>query len=272
MHGFGFQRRRLLPLIDAEVARVTAQMAAVEFDDAGGDIIEKAPVVGDEQHAAGERQQHLFQPLDGSDVEMVGRLVQQQQLRREHQRPRQRDALLQPAGQVRYQPLGVELQARERGRDLVLEAPAVARIEFFLQLVQPLHQGGIGGRAGVMRYGEGVRRGMIVDEQPGTLTQPFSHRFEHAQAGLECGLLGYARQLQRRRAPQFAVIRGGSAVNEPQQARLAGAVAADQTDAFARLDHQIDVIEQRHVTVRQGNLGELNQGHVQPEAETGICP
>ena len=258
MHRFAFQRRRFLLLIDAEVPRVTAQVAAVELDDAGGDIIEKAPVVGDEQHAAGERQQHLFQPFDRSDVEMVGRLVQQQQFRREHQRPRQRDALLQSAGQVRYQPLGVELQARQRGRDLVLEAPAVARIEFFLQLVQPLHQGGIGGRAGVMRCGEGVRRGVIVDEQPGALAQPFSHRFEHAQARLECGLLGYARQLQPRRAPQLAVVRDGGAVNEPQQARLAGAVAADQTNAFARLDHQIDMVEQRHVAVRQGNLGKLN--------------
>ena len=50
---------RFLLLVGAEVARVTAQLAAVEFDDPGGDVIEKAPVVGDEQHAAGNREQHL---------------------------------------------------------------------------------------------------------------------------------------------------------------------------------------------------------------------
>ena len=258
--------------VSRKVAGKTGQFSAIQLDDARGDVVEKTPVVRDEQHTAVEIIEQPFQPFDGSEVEMVGRFVQDQYIRLGHQRLRQRHALAHPAGQVRYQPLGVELQARERGRDLVLEAPAVARIEFFLQLVQPLHQGGIGGRAGVMRYGEGVRRGVIVDEQAGTLTQPFSHRFEHGQAGLECGLLGYARQLQPRRAPQL-----------PSSATAAPSMSRSRLDLPVPLRpirpmrspgsiSQIDLIEQRHVTVRQGNLGELNQGHVQPGAETGICP
>ena len=75
--------------------------------------------------------------------------------------------------------------------------------------------------------------------------------FEHVQARPEDGFLGHARQLQLLRAPDFAVICGGDAVDELQQARFPGAIAPDQADALARFDHQIDMIEQRHMAESQ---------------------
>ena len=41
----------------------------------------KTPIVGDEQNRAAVAQQELFQPADGLDVEVVGRLVEQQDVR-----------------------------------------------------------------------------------------------------------------------------------------------------------------------------------------------
>ena len=46
-----------------------------------------------------------------------------------------------------------------------------------------------------------------------------------------------------------------------QQARLAGAVAADQADALARLDHQVGVVEEGNVSVGERNARELQQWH-----------
>ena len=84
----------LLRLVLAEIAGVGAQLAAVEFDDAGGDAVEEGAVVGDGDDAALEIEQQVFQPLDGVQVQVVGRLVEQQHVRPPHQRLRQRHALL----------------------------------------------------------------------------------------------------------------------------------------------------------------------------------
>ena len=52
-------------------------MSAVELDDALRDRVEEAPVVGDDQHAAREREQRLLQPFDRGEIQMVGRLVEE---------------------------------------------------------------------------------------------------------------------------------------------------------------------------------------------------
>ena len=53
--------------------------------------------MGDEQHAALVVAQQAFEPHDRRKVEVIGRFVQQQHVRRRHQRTRQRDALLHAA-------------------------------------------------------------------------------------------------------------------------------------------------------------------------------
>src|SRR5688572_8233745 len=62
-------------------------------EDVGGDAVEEPAVVRDHQHAAGELEQRLLQRAQGLDVEVVGRLVEQQDVRPRHQHARQ----MQPA-------------------------------------------------------------------------------------------------------------------------------------------------------------------------------
>jgi len=254
MHCLGFERFRLLLLVGGEVARVSAQVSAVELDDPQRDRIEEAPVMGDDQHAAGKRKQRLLQPFDRGEIEMVGRLVEEEQIGRHDKRARQRHALLQPAREIRYRIVLGQLQAAERGLDPVLEAPAVARIERFLQMLHPLHQRDVVFGGVMSMRSQRVRRGVIIDQQFRPLAQSFGHRLEHALPGPERGLLRNARQLQLRRAPDLAVIGRGKALDDIQEAGFAGAVAADQADALAGLDDEIDTIEQRHMAVSQGYL------------------
>ena len=54
--------------------------APVELEDPGRDPVEHVAVVGDEDQAAPERGQPLLEPGDGVDVEVVGRLVEHQQV------------------------------------------------------------------------------------------------------------------------------------------------------------------------------------------------
>ena len=51
-------------------------MAAVEFQNPAGDIIEEVTVVGDGDDRSLVALQVLFQPADGFGVKVVGRLVQ----------------------------------------------------------------------------------------------------------------------------------------------------------------------------------------------------
>ncbi len=82
--------RPLLEPVEAAVA--LEQPAAVQPQQAAGQLAQEGAVVADHQDAAGESRQLLFQPLDGRQVEMVGRLVQQQQVRPGEQGARQRGA------------------------------------------------------------------------------------------------------------------------------------------------------------------------------------
>ena len=53
-------------------------MAAIEFANTVADLLQKAPVVGDEHDGALECIDLLLQPVNGGDVEMVGRLIEEQ--------------------------------------------------------------------------------------------------------------------------------------------------------------------------------------------------
>ncbi len=93
LFGFVLQPAGLAHQVFGEVAGKAHQPATVEFEDAAGDGVEEGAVVGDHHHGAGEVADQTLQPEDAVDVEVVGRLVEQQQIRLTDQRPRQRDAL-----------------------------------------------------------------------------------------------------------------------------------------------------------------------------------
>ena len=71
----------LVLLVVAEIAFEPLDMAlAFEGEHVGGDAVEEEPVVADDDGAAGEVEQRLFERAKGVDVEVVGRLVEQQQI------------------------------------------------------------------------------------------------------------------------------------------------------------------------------------------------
>ena len=63
------------------VPRVDANRLVVDVHDVGRDVVEEAMVMGDHQRAALEIAEKTLEPADRHDVEVVGRLVEQQHLR-----------------------------------------------------------------------------------------------------------------------------------------------------------------------------------------------
>ena len=90
----------LLLQIRRVVALVGVGPAAVELEDPLGDVVQEVPVVGDRQDRARVGGQVLLEPLHALGVEVVGGLVEQQQVGLGQQQLAQRHAAPLTAGQV----------------------------------------------------------------------------------------------------------------------------------------------------------------------------
>ena len=122
----------LLRQILLVVAAVEVDALVPDLDDAIDGDVEKVAVVRDQHVGEGILQQIFFQPVAGFEIEMVGGLVEQQQVRLRQQQLGQRNAHLPAAGEL----FGVarpvflaEAQAVEHRAHLRVERVAVVHAE-----------------------------------------------------------------------------------------------------------------------------------------------
>ena len=92
---------------------------------------------------------------------------------------------------------------------------------------------------------------MVVVQLLPHRTEAGRHRVEYRRVSVEHGFLRDQREAQFGLAPQLAVVNRNFAGNNLEQARFAGAIAADKADALAGLDHKIGMVEQRNVAERE---------------------
>ena len=81
------------------VARMRKRFALRDLDDPRGNRLQKIPVVRDEDQRSRKALQKFLQPPDRFGVEVVGGLVEQEEVGLRGQRPAERDATLLAAGQ-----------------------------------------------------------------------------------------------------------------------------------------------------------------------------
>src|SRR3546814_1857959 len=94
-----------LALEGGVVADVQLRAAALQVQGEGADVVEELAVVADQQQRARILEQPLLQPQHRVEVEVVGGLVEQQQVARGHQRARQVQAYAPAAGERRHRVL-----------------------------------------------------------------------------------------------------------------------------------------------------------------------
>ncbi len=75
------------------------QASPVDFHDACRQTREKRPVMGHEHECLFILEQEILKPEDGGDIQMVGGLVEEQQVRFVHQGPGQKDPAFHTRGQ-----------------------------------------------------------------------------------------------------------------------------------------------------------------------------
>ena len=236
----GGQLLLLHPLVGAEVAGVTADDPAVEFNDARGHTVEERAVVGDQHHAALESTQQFLEPRDRIQVEVVGGLIEQQHIGHRDQRLRQRNALLHAAGQLPDLTRAIEVQLRQRSLDAQFPVPRIERLDAGLQRIEI-------DAIGMLLVGLAHRA---------RLGNALADRIKHCVPRIELRLLRHVADAQPLRHLQQAIVEFFEAGDDFQHRRLASAIAADQAEPFTAIERKRRVVEEGHVAESQVGIGE----------------
>ena len=193
--------------------------------------------MGDENQRARPRFQEAFQPIDGRDVKVIGRFVQQQQIGRRHQRARQQHPALHTAGELREVGVAVQIQLGQGFGNALIQRPAVAVLDLGLHRRQCV---------GVELVG--VDQMVVLGEEFAHIAQTLGDHVEHAAGGAGRHFLLQSRDADAAFDADLAVVGFVFAREQAQEGGFAGAVATDQGDAFAGFDREIDAVEQQGTT------------------------
>ena len=232
-----------LLLQPGRVVALERQAAAVlQLQNPLGDVVQEVPVVGDDNHRAGILAQRLLQPLDRFGVEMVGRLVQQQQVGLLQQRHAERHAPPLAAGKLAHgRVVGRQHQRIAGDVQHPVQLPAAAGVDLLLEpphLVHELVQIVVGLRIGHAAGDLVEAVDQILDRLHGR-QQVLADRLVEVQLRL-LGHIADAHPLgQIGRAVEVLV----DARHDPQQSRFAGPVFADHADLGAVEERQIDIAQ-----------------------------
>ena len=182
--------------------------------------------MADDEHARAAALDVLLEPLGGGQVEVVGRLVEQQHVGAPEQQSGQSDAHLPAARELLCLTLAVALGKTEPGEDaadLGFDGVAAAALELFLEFGVAMHQvvEAIDGPLDLRLDGAHLFFG---GQQVGYGREDF---VVQRAAGLDSGVLGQVADDRRLGQSDLATVRLLQAGHDLEQRRLARAVRRD---------------------------------------------
>jgi hypothetical protein len=234
------------PLGRAVVAGEQLYLPVLDMGDMRDHRIQEATVMRDHDQGARIAAQPVLQPEDGLEIEMVGRLVQQQQVGSGHQGLGQAQAHAPATGEFGDGTFRILRREAETGQELPrpgLGAPAVDRVDLGVEMAVFLAVLAVC-QACLQCPQGGIAIQHIVDRPPGAGI----HLLRQVGAdptAWPIDLAGVGRQL---------------AAQCSQQRTLAAAVRAGQAHAPARMNPKGCMADQRLATAAQFHVLETNHG------------
>jgi len=204
--------------------------------------------VGDEEQGDAGAQQVLFKPADRFDVEVVGRLVEQQQIGLAGKRPGEQHPPFHAAGESDEGPIRLQLEAGQHLLDALLQRPAAGGVEGVLGDEQFRQQ------ALLAAHLQLPAEGVVTAERLPRCSEAAGHHFEDRSLQLLRHVLRQARHLQPLLPVDDAGIRQYFACHQGEQGRLAGAVAPQQADALSPFNLQAGSVEQGGAAEGEGDV------------------
>ena len=226
---------------------------AVELEDPAGGVVEEIAVVGDRDHGPVVLGEEALEPGDRLRVEMVGRLVEEEQIGVPEEEPAERHPAALPAREGRDPHLARRAAQRvHRDLDLALELPAVARVDLLLEL-RLLGDEGIHPHL-VEGLGEARTHRLEALEECFLLGDPVEHVAHHVLGRVELRLLGQEPDGHPLGRPGLAREVALQARHDAQQGRFAGPVRAEHADLGPRQERKANILE--HLAAARKGLGE----------------
>jgi len=216
----------------------------LQLEDPLRDVVEEVPIVGDGDDGPRVLLEEALQPLHGFGVEMVGRLVEEEQVGVLEQEASEGDAALLAARQGRdVGVVGRTAQGVHGDVDVPLDVPGA-------DCVDPVLERRLLGPDGLVvgvRLGPLGHHGVVpVDEVPDG-SDAVEHVALDVLGRVQLRLLREVADGEARgqpRIPDEPVIEAG---HDPEQAGLAGAVRPDHADLGAGIERDRDVLEDRPI-------------------------
>ncbi len=266
-----------LPPLRLDVGAVVASVGCqavrlgVEFEDRAGGAVEEAAVVRDDNCPVWTFGDEALQPEERRQVEVVGRLVEQQDRRLGQQQPRQREARLLPAAERGDNSPPVERAEAEPVGDHLgppLDLVAAQRLE-------SLDRGGVGGEHFLPRFGRRVGRGerrrqrVQVGAGGGQFGVGPAQRLVHRARQVLLGVLLQVADAVARPERDRAAVGPQPPGDDLQEGALAAAVRPDQPDLLAAVEDEGDVLQHRAVREPLGKAGNFQHGRSSPTGRGG---
>ena len=236
---------RALALVEVVVARIDRDLAAVDLRDLGDDAIHELAVVRRHEQRTGSRLQIGLEPDDRFDVEMVGRLVHQQDVGRAEEDAGHRHAHLPPTREqphIAIDPLVVETESVKNFPRLRLETVTAQVLVFLLHLAEPGQNA-----VHVVRFrgiGHVVLQRfelMVEDAEPAAAG---NRLVEHRPPRHLLDVLPEVADGDLLRHRHVALVGRFLADDHPKERRLSGAVRPDQPDLLSRVQLEGCIDEQ----------------------------
>ncbi len=228
--------------------------STLDLENPVGHVVEEVTVMGDDHDGAFVVTQGLFEPCHALGVEMVGRFVEQKQIRLFQQQTAQRDATALTSGELVDGAVSRRAAQRvERDFQLAVEFPTIASIDLLLKI------GLLGEERGhlVLVHRLGELGGDLVEAVDRLLqvTKALCGVFTDRQVRVELRLLFEIADLHAFSGPGLATIFLVDPGHDLEQGRFTGAVDTKNTDLGAGHEGQGNALED-FTTARIG-LGQV---------------
>ena len=197
-------------------------------------------------HSTGKPLQIRLQPPDRLRVQVIRRLVEQQQVRLAGPGPTQRDSALFAAGQGAdgcLQRRGI--QRGGGGFDAGIEVPAIGVINQMQQF----------GQLGLRAIAS-----LVAADRLHHVARSRRNVLLHAQCRIQLKFLRQITDQQRPSQCNLTAVRRHHPTQNLQQRRLAAAVSPDHADALAFVNRQRRGVENRQLVVADGDFGGVDNG------------
>ena len=252
----------LLLAVGGVIAGVAFHGAAEEFQRARGHLVEKAAVVADQDQGRRAFQEEILQPLGGLDVEVVGGLVEEHEVRLGQQERGQHEAVLLAAAEGLdrlAEVLLAEAQPLEDAGDFVFQVVGVAALDLVLKVIVAVGQAFVLGRIGFL--GDGGRDAERLLLQGDEAGQGRLGLVPEGAAALPAGLLFEVARMHGGVQPDRAAVGLFPAGEDPEQGGFAAAVGPGQGDPLAGADLEGHAVQYRLGAEVFADVFDLQEDH-----------